>query len=83
MQKIDAFALALSIGIVMGAGLFLIGLGAWLFNWGTEIVRVVSSLYIGYKPTPLGSLIGGLWGFADWFIGSYIFALLYNRFSRK
>jgi|Deesub1362A_J573_1020465.scaffolds.fasta_scaffold43834_2 hypothetical protein len=80
MKKLNPLAVGLSVGIVMGAGLFLLGLGAWLFNLGTDIVKVVSSLYKGYSPTPLGSLIGGIWAFIDWFIGGVIFAWIYNRF---
>ncbi len=81
MKKLSPFAVGISVGIVMGAGLFLLGLGAWLIGLGSDIVEVASSLYKGYAPTPLGSLIGGIWAFIDWFIGGVIFAWIYNKFA--
>lgn len=77
--RVCCFGLAL--GIVWGLGMFLLGLAAWLFNWGNAMVVLMSSLYLGYDATFVGSLLGGLWGFVDALIGGVIFAWLYNVMS--
>lgn len=73
-------SLGLAFGIVWSLGMFLLGLGAAFFAWGVPMVDVLSSVYIGYGPTIVGSLIGAAWGFADGFIGGAIMAWLYNKF---
>jgi hypothetical protein len=35
-------------------------------------------VYRGYSITPLGSVVGLIWGFVDGLIGGAIFAWLYN-----
>jgi len=82
MAKLDIKALGLSFGIVWGAAMFLLGLMVMLFNWGVAWVALMSSLYIGYKPTLLGSLIGGIWGFIDAGIGGIVVAWLYNKLQK-
>ncbi|MBW2992105.1 bacteriophage holin [Candidatus Woesearchaeota archaeon] len=81
MEKLNIKAIALSLGIVFGAYMFLLGIAA-SFGWGTEIVGIISSGYIGYGPTLLGALIGAVYGFIDGAIGGAIFAWLYNKLSR-
>jgi hypothetical protein len=79
MNKLDVKALGLALGIVWGVCVLLIGITSMLFNYGTGLVNALSSLYIGYKATLLGSLIGGIWGFFDAGIGGVIIAWLYNK----
>jgi hypothetical protein len=38
---------------------------------------------MGFSFTPLGSVIGAVWGFVDWGIAGVIFAWLYNWLSKK
>lgn len=38
------------------------GLGS-VFGWSTSFVHGFSTLYIGYGPSSLGSVIGALWEF--------------------
>jgi len=38
--------------------------------------------YIGYSFTPLGSVIGALWGFVDFAIGGAIAACLYQKIKK-
>jgi len=45
-------------------------------------VTPLSSLYIGYAPSFVGGIIGGIWGFFDGLIGGAILALLYNAFAK-
>ena len=81
--KLDVVSLGLSGGILWGAATFLVGLSAWLFGWGNELVDLGSSLYLGYGPSFFGSLVGLVWGFADAFIGAAVFAWLYNMILEK
>ncbi len=76
--KIVSFGLAL--GIATSVAILFLGIVAWLFGWGTDIVNVFGSFYIGYAPSFLGSIIGMIWGFFDGFIGGVIVAWLYNLF---
>ena len=80
-MKLSIKALGLSLGIVWGAAMFLLGLFVMWFNWGAGMVDAMASLYIGYKATFLGSLIGGVWGFIDAGIGGVVIAWLYNKLS--
>lgn len=82
MQKINVKAFALSWGICFGVYFLFLG---WtgMFGWGQRLVEVFSSLYIGYAPTFLGGIIGGVWAFFDWGIGALIIALVYNALVGK
>jgi len=42
----------------------------------------MASVYLGYTPTVLGSIIGGIWGFVDAGIGGLLLAWLYNKFLK-
>ena len=81
--KLDGLSLGLAFGIIWGVGAFLLGLGAWLLNWGTPVVELISSVYIGYSASLVGSLLGLVWGFADAFIGGVLIAWLYNLILEK
>ena len=80
MQKLNVKGLALGFGILLSLYVFLIGMASML-GWGTEFVEVFSSLYIGFGPSFLGSLIGAAWGFVDGVIGGAIIALIYNKIA--
>lgn len=82
MAKLDVKALGLSLGILWGACALILGMTAMFFGWGTRWVDMLSSCYIGYKPTLLGSIIGGVWGFIDAGIGGVLLAWLYNKFAK-
>lgn len=82
MNKLNVSALGLSMGIMWGAAMFLLGLINMANPWGNGITQVMATLYIGYKPTILGSITGGIWGFFDAGIGGVVLAWLYNKFSK-
>ena len=42
-----------------------------------------TQLYRGYSLTPLGSVIGLLWGLPDAALGGAVFAWLYNRLAGR
>lgn len=82
MAKFDVKALGLTLGIVWGSAMFFLGLMNMFFNWGGTMETMMSSLYIGYKPTFLGSIIGGVWGFFDAGIAGIVAGWLYNKLSK-
>jgi hypothetical protein len=77
--KVSAFGLAL--GIVWGGAMFLLGVVDIFTTWGDAWGAIMSTIYIGYSPTFLGSIIGGVWGFCDAGIGGVIVAWLYNKLA--
>ncbi len=79
--RLQPCALGLALGIVWGLSLFIIGLFASAGYW-TDFVNSLGKYYYGYDASILGSMIGGLWGFIDFFIGGMVIAWLYNLFSK-
>ena len=62
--------------------MFLLGILNMWSDWGRALQEIMASLYIGYKPTFLGSIIGGIWGFVDAGIGGIVVAWLYNKLAK-
>lgn len=79
-MKLNVRGFALAVGILWGVGVFLLGLMAH-FGFGTKVVDVLGSAYIGYSVSFVGALIGGVWAFFDGLICAAIIAWLYNAFS--
>jgi len=77
--KLDPKAFGLTCGMVWGVGLF--ALTWWVITLDGPSPRPngLSRLYRGYRFTPLGSLVGLVWGFFDALAGGLSFAWLYNR----
>ena len=75
-------ALALTAGIFGAATMFI--LTWWLILTGNAEgpPTLFERLYIGYSFTPMGSVIGAVWGFVDWGIAGAIFAWLYNKIKK-
>ena len=82
MQKLNVLKFALAWGITFGVYLMVLGWVA-MSGWGADIVNLISTVYIGYAPTFLGGVIGGIWAFFDWGIGMAIVAWLYNAMLGK
>lgn len=76
--RLDAVSLGLAFGIMWALGVFILGIMAAAADWGTDIVLLMSSVYLGFDPSFAGSLIGAAWGFADGFVGAVVIAWLYN-----
>jgi hypothetical protein len=79
-MKLDVLAMTLSVGIVWGIAVFFYTW--WLILWegASPEPTFLSRVYRGYKVTPLGSVIGLLWGFFDGAIGGALIAWIYNLF---
>ena len=79
--RLSPLALGLALGVMWGVSVFLMGLIAYQFMYGATFVSTMGTLYVGYEATIIGSIIGGLIGFVDAFIGGAVIAWLYNVFS--
>ena len=75
-------AFALTAGIFGAATLFLIAW--WLILTGNAEgpTTLLERIYIGYSFTPMGSIIGAIWGFVDFGIGGAVAAWLYNKIKK-
>ena len=76
-------SVGLTAGIFGAAAMFF--LAWWLMLTGNAEgpVTLFERIYIGYSFTPMGSIIGAVWGFVDWGIAGALFAWLYNLINRK
>ena len=82
MSRLDVKALGLTLGLVWAAGVLIMGVAAMLTGYGSRFVGAVGTLYVGYKATVFGSIIGAAWGFVDAGIGGVIIAWLYNKLAK-
>ena len=76
-------SLALTAGIFGASTMFLLAWWLILIGNAEGPQTLLERIYIGYSFTPLGSIIGAVWGFVDWAIAGAIFAWLYNWINRK
>ncbi|MFH2013039.1 MAG: bacteriophage holin [Pseudomonadota bacterium] len=77
-MKLNVKAFALTCGIIWGFGLFLITWWIIAFDGVTNEVTIIGRIYRGYSISPVGSILGLIWGFFDALIGGAIVAWLYN-----
>lgn len=80
-MKLNKNAFALALGIVWGVIVFLITNIDLLRGGSGEHLSRLSQIYLGYRVSLLGSIIGLLWGLVTMFIAGWVVAWLYNRFS--
>lgn len=78
-EKLNEKKLGLAIGIVWAAGVLLLALMAMLWDWGTGVISLLGSLYLGYDASLLGMLAGAIWAFVDGFVCGFLIAWIYNR----
>ncbi|MFB6145368.1 MAG: hypothetical protein ABEJ99_02570 [Candidatus Nanohaloarchaea archaeon] len=46
-------------------------------------MNALGSFYLGYAPTAVGAIIGGIYALVDGAIGGYVVAYVYNWASEK
>ncbi len=82
-MTLNVRAFALACGIWWGAGSFL--LAWWIMAVGGQVdaPTFLERVYIGYTYTPLGSVVGLVWGFVDGLIGGALLAWLYNLLGAR
>jgi hypothetical protein len=69
------FALGLTWAILV----FVLGLVATFLGWGVAVAGALSSLYLGYGPTLIGSIAGAVWAFVNGLVAGILIAWFYNR----
>ena len=82
-MKLDIRSFAITCALVLGIGLFL---GTWwviAFDGASADPALIGKVYRGYTLTPMGSVIGLIWGLGDGLIGGAIFACLYNLLTSR
>ncbi len=77
-MKLSTSAFALASGILLGLGLLVVTWFIIALDGATGEVTVLSRVLRGYNISPLGSVIGLVWGFGLGLIGGAVFAALYN-----
>ena len=75
--------LGLTLATFWGASMFF--LTWWIILTGNTEgpTTLFERIYIGYSFTPMGSIIGAVWGFVDGGVVGIVFAWLYNLIDRK
>jgi hypothetical protein len=79
-MKLNVKAFALAFGLIWGLGLFCLTWWIIFLDGATGETTIIGQVYRGFNISPIGSLIGLAWAFADGAIGGAIFAWLYNCF---
>jgi hypothetical protein len=76
-------AFALTAGILWGLGIFFLTWWVIAFDGATGEPTLIGRLYRGYTLSPIGSVVGLVWGFFDGLIGGALFAWLYNLIAKQ
>jgi hypothetical protein len=85
-MKFDVKAMALTIGLLWGAAMFLTGTANLIWDgYGEDFLDVMASGYPGYDATAsFGQVIvGTLYGLLDGTVGGAVVAWLYNRLAAR
>lgn len=77
-MRLNIKAFGLACGIVWGLCVFLLTWWILYFEGNDAGPVFLSRVYRGYTLSPVGSLIGLVWGTIDGWIGGLIFAWVYN-----
>ncbi len=77
---LGVISFGLAVAITSAAFTFFLGLMATFFGWGVELAGALSSLYIGFSPTFVGTIAGAVWAFVTGFVAGVMIAWLYNKF---
>ena len=81
-MKLNARALAMSLGIIWGVALLVITIISLYSGYAAEFLSLVASFYPGYEVSIPGAVIGLIYAFIDGFIGGYLMAIIYNKFAK-
>lgn len=83
VRTLNVKALAIACAIFWGAAIFLLTWWIILFEGITGDTLLISKIYRGYTVSPLGSVIGLLYGVVDGAITGAVIAWLYNIITLK
>jgi len=82
-MKLNPKAFGLAAGIIWGINWFFLTWWMILFEGITHDVTLIGRWYRGYTVSPLGSLVGLVWGFVDGFLIGLMVAWLYNKLAHR
>jgi hypothetical protein len=82
MNKCQPLALGVAIGVLWALYVFCVGITA-MFGWGGPVVTLLSSLYIGYAASIVGTIIGAVWAVVDGFFAGVVIAWIYNMVAKE
>ena len=55
-----------------------------ILGYGSQdAASIVKAYYVGYSVSPIGSIVGAIYGFFDGAIFCVLFALIYNKLAEK
>ena len=77
---LGVISFGMALGVTSAVLVFLLGIMASFFGWGVEAAQVLSSLFLGFGPTFVGTVAGAVWAFVAGLIAGILIAWLYNRF---
>ena len=77
-MKLNVKAFAFTCGLVWGLALFFLTWWIIAFEGATGEGTLIARLYRGYTISPVGSLVGLVWGFVDGLFLGAVFGWLYN-----
>jgi hypothetical protein len=80
---LDITAFALTCGILWAVVLVVVTWWVIVLEGSSADPTLISRVYRGHAFTPLGSLVGGLWGLVDGLIGGAVFAWVYNVIASR
>lgn len=80
-MRLNAKALALSIGILWGASVFLATVWILLYGSDGNTMAKLGNFYLGYTVSWGGAFVGLVYGFIDGLIAGFLLAVLYNTFA--
>ena len=78
-KNLDPVRFGLALGAVWFLCVLFIGVLSAYFDYGTDFVFLLGTVYKGFEPTILGSFVGAGWAIADGFICGWLFAWFYNK----
>jgi hypothetical protein len=81
-MKLNVLAFGLACGLIWGLGVFLLPWWVMAFEGTTHDLMFLGHIYRGFNISPLGSVLGLIYGACDGFIAGVLMAWLYNRFAR-
>ncbi len=82
-MRLNPLALGIALGTVWGGSLFLTTWISYYTGYGALFLRTMAeSIYPGYSITPVGSLLGLVYGFLDGLISACLIGWIYNKINR-
>lgn len=80
-MKLNANALGIACGAVLGLASFVITLFSLLWGGG-QTITVLAGAYFGYRWSLLGAFVGLFWGLIYGFVAGWLLAMIYNRVAK-